>query len=82
MEEIIVDRAEVVEINKKWYVKGYLDDIEVVTMGGWETQGEHVNAVLYDSQGNEVEHRIVETYDPVDYFRGFTEVLSGSLQSP
>ena len=60
MEEIIVDRAEVIEIRGKWYVKGYLDGTEVVTVGGWDTMDEHANATLYDAAGNEVEHKIKE----------------------
>ena len=69
--DMTVDRAEVVQINGKWYVKGYRDGLEVVTMGGWDTQDGHVNAVLYNSDGIEVAHEVVETLDPVEFLRGF-----------
>ena len=67
--DMTVERAVITQINGKWYVKGYRDDVEVVTQGGWATQGEHVNAKLYDSEGNEVEHTIVDELDPVEVMR-------------
>ena len=76
MEDIIVDRVEVVEIRGRWYVKGYLDDIEVVTVGGWVTQDEHVNAVLYDTDGVEVPHKIIEPIDTVAFIRGMIAAYS------
>ena len=56
--DMTVDKAVVTEINGLWYVKGYRDGAEVSTQGGWETCDEHVNAVLYNAEGNEVEHEV------------------------
>ena len=81
MEEIIVDRAEVIEIRGKWYVKGYLDGTEVVTVGGWDTMDEHANVTLYDADGNAVEHKIVETLDPVVFIQSFVDTLKEHQQN-
>ena len=73
--DVTCDSAYIVEKGGKWYVEGYRDGQLIISMGGWPTQGEHVNAVLYDAQGGEVEHEMAETED--DDFEEALAILRG-----
>ena len=63
---LTVDAAYIVQRHGKWYVDGYRDGLLIISMGGWDSQAGHVNAKLYDSEGREVEHTLVEPERSVD----------------
>jgi len=58
--DLTCDTAHIVQRHGKWFVDGYRDGQLIVSMGGWDEMEAHVNAVLYDSEGNEVEHVLAE----------------------
>ena len=83
-DSLIVDRVDVINKNNHWYVIGYLNNIEVIKMGGWDNMEDHVNAVMFDAEGNEVEHTIVKdkasTMSDLEYRLSLVEIDCGRTE--